>query len=315
VKKGCCFGCLAVALLVFAGLCALVYAVTVKLDLITPAPRADTVYHAAQNPAVCIRLDPNQPEILKIMDEVFGAGSAEFYGAFFPYEAGLAIVPDTSRNVDTLVVSVSLRRLASLFTLFVKNTFTTEIPGQIISMAEEQNGLWVLRFEMPLAPETTKNAATWWTPTPQDPLVLSGKHAVELLLDNRNGGAFLALEPLFGKHQPDPDEIVVMKAPFEVNAPFVPGLYQRTQSVWLAADFAGPDLIHVEMDVLCRTPQAAESVLFFLFMVRDALYRQLIELDMTLSGDFDVDGSAIHGEFNASGCRNYFVHVLEEQMQ
>ncbi len=314
MRRGCCLGCLISLVLVGACVAGVAY-LAAKMDLTHEAPRIDTVAHMGGQPEVLVRLNPNAPELVSLLLEGFSGAPPQFVTAFLPHEATLAIGFDGEQEQASCVLALSLRRLTGALAWLASDPEGWRISPvqQGIQAAKEADGLWVVRSHWPVSREMRERAAAWWPDARFAPLELEGGHVLEALLDNRSGGALLALEALLAPRDLAQEQReAVVNAPFDMEAQRLPGIFRRLEAVRLSADIEEANRASVRVEANGRDEAAAESLAFFLYTLRDLAYRELIEEDIVLTGDILVSGAAVRGIFTIDGIHDRLVRAIRE---
>ena len=316
-QKGCCFGCMAVFLILVGGSCLILYWGAVSMDLLYESPAEDALALIGESPALLVRVDPNSEEALDLLNETMEGQFNLFLRAFLPHELVFALLPHREDGVSETVFSASLRRMGGLLALVSSDPedwhwFEAQ---EMESAGLESDALWVVRGTVRSSDDVRGQVSKWWPMEAHEPLDLEGGHTVELVLDNRDGKAWLALDPLLIANETDEDAIVVMKAPFEPEmSTRLNGFFRRVRTFRLNADMVEADRATLTVEAECRDADAAESMLMFLFTVRDGIYRACVEKEVALDGHFTQDGSSIRGEFAFTGFRKTFIAKMRSQL-
>jgi hypothetical protein len=346
--RGCLIGCLGVVVLL-AIVAGFLFYLAHEADLLTVSPRVDTLAHIGGNPVVVARLDPNQRGVFSVLLEAFQNEpfAPKLFTAFVPHEVTAAISLNRSGETSHQVIALSLRRLAGFFAWFGDDdNFLRFSPvQQNMRRAKEADGLFVVRSEWPTNPQTRALLGA----LPEDPLRLEGGHLFEAVADNRGMAAYVALEPFFTAAEqadrPGPGRHARTEKLFPESAPAMErlaGAFERVEILRLRANLDWEELeevsestdepseplsIHeappipapagdlraaVVLEIATRSPRAAEDILFFLMMLRDEVYRALLEDGIVLESRLYVEGNTVHGQFEASGFTARLVEALRE---
>ncbi len=126
----------------------------------------------------------------------------------FPHQAVALMAPDTQAGVVHITAFVNDQRLGPLIRDAVNSADLSEMLPAVRwageGMTLERRGVLTLRGEMPIDPHTLGLARTTWPDARIDTaLPLEGGHAAEIVLDNRDGGAFTVLSALEALKGPD----------------------------------------------------------------------------------------------------------------
>ena len=311
MRKGCCCGCL-VLLVLFIGWTGLgIYFAGHYMDLWVAAERVDTLAYVGEAPAVMVRIQPDLPEVTSILTEGFNGMSPEW---LLPYEATLALIPTLEKQEVDVMLATSLRRFLGFLKLCLQSDEgqTALKDLDLDWRTTQQDGLLVLKTQKPIDEAVCTQVQSVWPQPRPGSWSGEGTHFLELVLDNRDGGVMLALDPFLVAREADPNEIVVMKAPFDLEgAGRLPGLFKRLNGLRFYMDLTGPDEAQCHVDSECRDAQAAETLLFFLFTLRDAVYRALVEQDIDFEGRLVRDGNRVKGTYTIRGYRAPLIEALQ----
>ncbi|HNR30128.1 MAG TPA: hypothetical protein PKI11_04510 [Candidatus Hydrogenedentes bacterium] len=315
--KGCCLGCLIAVLLVAACVAGVAF-LAVKFDITHEAAPVDTVAHIGGQPEFLARINPNAPELMALLVEGFSGAPPPVIAWFLPHEISVAIGYDREKEAAACAVAVSLRRLAGALAWLASDAegWRFSPVQRALRVAKERDGLWVIRSQWATSEETRDRVARWWKADRFVLIELEGGHLFEAVLDNRAGGGLLALEALLAPEDFMPEQReVVVKAPFDVEAQRLPGLFRRLETLRVSMDLEDGDRMRVRVDANCRDAAAAESLAFFLYTLRDLAYRDLIESDVILDSDIVVSGAAIRGVFTLEGVREIIVRAIRDGVE
>ncbi len=317
MRKGCCCGCFLVGAVFIALLVALAFFGLDQVGVFESNPPVDTVAHIAGRPAVLARVDPNDPELLGILAAAFEDMPIGFMAWPLPHELSLALELDEDRDHVLPIMTVNMKRLSGLMPLwFGKDSFAVYAPAlEVLSAKSEAPGLWVVRGAVPVAKDFRDLAEAWWDTGGWEALSLEGGHVAELLVDNRDGGAMLALEPFLTKPKVGTEAIEVIPNPFGLEPVRLPGLFRRIDTARCSIDIPEPDRIAVRITVTCPREADVESVLMPLMAMRDALYAMLIEEGVVLEGHFEIAGTQLVGDFAITEVREKIEEMAQRAME
>lgn len=336
--RGCLIGCVGVLVLCMLVAGFLVY-IAYEFDFIQAAARVDTVSYIGGEPMVLARADPNQATVLAVVSKAFAQnpGARQFVQAFMPHEASLAVMLDSGAQTSRQILALSLRRLAGLLDWSAVEPANWRVsPAQEdIVASKEQNGVFVVRSSWPTRKTTRQQVRKVWPEAPRDRLALEGGHLLELVLDNRAGGAYLALEPFFFAVEAAPpmapdaqDKTLAPISPPPLSKRQYDSLFLRGRTLRVTVNLVHPSLpanapdlaaldptdVAVEVVIECttRNARAAEDLRFLLMYARDQLYRALLEEGVVLDSTITGEDNAITARFTARNVGGKLIRLLRE---
>ncbi|MFP4503046.1 MAG: hypothetical protein ACLFTT_18795 [Candidatus Hydrogenedentota bacterium] len=331
--RGCLIGCVGVLVLCMLVAGFLVY-IAYEFDFIQAAARVDTVSYIGGEPMVLARADPNRAAVLAVVSEAFAQnpGARQFVQAFMPHEASLAVMLDSGAQTSRQILALSLRRLAGLLDWSAVEPANWRVsPAQEdIVASKEQNGVFVVRSSWPTRKTTRQQVRKVWPEAPRERLALEGGHLLELVVDNRGGGAYLALEPFFfapeaapAMGSPAQDKTLAPISPPPLSKRQYDSVFLRGRTLRVTVDLVHPSLpanaldptaVAVEVVIECttRNARAAEDLRFLLMYARDQLYRALLEEGVVLDSDITGEDNAITARFTARNVGEKLIRMLRE---
>jgi len=189
---------------------------------------------------------------------------------FVPYEVAIVSKVEYERDQIDVGVFVNERRLGPVIArAFNAGLSRATLPGVTWDrggMQRLERGAMVLRGRAPLSLETVFVLTSRWNQgVSRSPLELEGDHALEMLLDNRDGGAFAVIDQLLRTRGPIPaDSAKEITSALEDVAVF---------RVWADLDDGG-DAAELQMTIQLR-PDAKDGGAGRLEFTRDLLTDQL----------------------------------------
>jgi len=231
--------------------------------------------------------------------------------AVLPFEASLGVTREPEEQRLLVTWAVSLRRLGGIFAERVEpaDWRPLEVLEQPVLLRQGE-GLLVSCSYFPLRPDAAPEEAA---PTARERLELTGGHNMELLVDNRDGGAFTALQPWVRTWEAGKDGPPRRLGP-EIKAPpiaeFLRGALAPLQSLHLVADLMEEDTADFQIRASASDAQAAESAHLYLMMLQDWLFQELIQQDMLLLGELEQAGAEITGRLSLSGFSDVLIQHL-----
>lgn len=216
-----------------------------------------------------------------------------------PRQTAIFMAPDMARAMVDITVFVNDQRLGPVFRDTVNSANIAKSVPTVDWAAEgmvlEQRGVLTLRGEAPIDPLTMQlTQETWSKDEVTEALPLEGGHAAEMVLDNRDGGAFAILSALEllqgdqGKNDPE----------------FFVGMFANIQAIRILADLPKPEDADIIIRIECR-PEVEEdipgSLQFFLDMGINQAKKTLQARGAAVTGASRIEGKTIVGEYTISG--------------
>lgn len=216
-----------------------------------------------------------------------------------PHEAAVFLAPNLQTQSIAVTTFVNEQRLGPVIRDAVNEAnLARSLPAIRWSregMVAEKRGILTLRGEVPIDAHTLELTQTHWTDAPAaGPLSLEGGHAIEVALDNRDGGAFTVLSAL---------ELLKVSNG-ESNPDFYVGMLANVSWMRLSADFTGTSEALVKLHIECRPdvePGTPGSVQFVVDMGVNEGKKALEAKGATLAGASRVEGNAVIGEYTITG--------------
>ena len=165
------------------------------LPIFTAAWAHDTAASVTRpGTAVVLRVDTDTPLITRLVDDAVPSLPRGAVDPYMPYEAAVGLSMDHDTGMMQVVMAASLRRVADVWARLGNDSGALQIPGATAwQPAGVDAGLWLREGQ--LSPP-----ADWQPPLPAAAPVrlppCAGRHAVEVVLDNRGGRAAAVLTPV-----------------------------------------------------------------------------------------------------------------------
>ena len=220
-----------------------------------------------------------------------------------PQEVAVLMAPDRQGGVIHVTGFVNEQRLGPVIRDAVNSAnLSKSVP--VVQWAREgmlfeKRGMLTLHGEVPIDARTLELTENTWTqPAPDEPLALEGGHAIEAVLDNRDGGAFAILSAL-----------ELLKGADDINNPaFFVLMTTNIASIRLSGDFTAPNELAVTLKLQCR-PDVEEDVPSSLKFVLDMGVNQgkgaLEQQGATFQGGSRIEespeGMVLIGEYTIGG--------------
>ncbi|MEA3365457.1 MAG: hypothetical protein U9Q79_07435, partial [Candidatus Hydrogenedentes bacterium] len=214
-------------------------------------------------------------------------------------QTAVLMAPNMSAGVIGVTVFVNEQRLGPVIRDNVNSAnISTSVPAVHWApegMVLEKRGVLTLHGETPIDPLTMQlTQETWSKDEVTEALPLVESHAAEMVLDNRDGGAFAILSALGllqgGNGKNDPKSFV--------------GMFANVWAIRIFADFPAPHDAKVIIRVECR-PEVEEdipgSLQFFLDMGISQAKKELQAKGVAVTGASRIEGKTIVGEYTISG--------------
>jgi hypothetical protein len=222
-----------------------------------------------------------------------------FVRRVLPQQTAVLMAPDMSAGIIGVTVFINEQRLGPVIRDNINSAnISTSVPAvhwAAEGMVLEKRGVLTLHGETPIDPLTMQlTQETWSKDEVTEALPLEGSHAAEMVLDNRDGGAFAILSAL-GLLQGDNGK----------NDPaFFVGMFANVSSIRIFADFPATHDAEIIIRVECR-PEVEEdipgSLQFFLDMGISQAKKELQAKGVAVTGASRIEGKTIVGEYTISG--------------
>lgn len=278
-----------------AGLAAFVY----RAGALEDYPPQSLVPHVTHAPAVWAQLDLESPDTRASLLSIVSA-SADWRTRFMmdsiPWRAALSVHSDLEAGVVRLDTLWSLRRLSGL----VQSRSSLEVwrwfAGQKVeSLALEAPGLWVVRSTLPIRDDARKQAAAHWPVAQPVEMPETENALLSFTIDNRSGGAYLALEPILNRPLQPGEEITGVPPALDAQALAV--YFEKLQQVTGTASLEADGRVSVYLTVTARDEPAARTLRTLLERERDRAATWLEGYGAFLEGAWTLDGITVSGAF------------------
>ncbi|HOD48636.1 MAG TPA: hypothetical protein PLJ71_00260 [Candidatus Hydrogenedentes bacterium] len=216
-----------------------------------------------------------------------------------PQEVAILIAPDVPQGSAAVTGFVNDQRLGPVIRDAVNSANISKSVPTVRwaneGMVLEKRGVLTLRGETRIDRLTQDlTGKTWAGYAVAGPLELEGGHAVEAVLDNRDGGAFAVLSAFR----------LLVGADGKNNPEFFVGMFANVASMRVFADFTGPQDVALTLRIDCR-PDVEEdipgSLQFFLDMGIAQGKKEVESKGAALNGASRLEGKSVVGEYTISG--------------
>ena len=300
MKKGCCLGCSFASLAVLVFCFGIGYLIS-SLDLFLLSPPVNTAEQVDGRPAVLLRVDTQGPEVFDMVYKGMAGTPAWALHRIMPYEWTLALEPRIEGETADVTLAISFRRLAGLLHARANPASIQLWEGlRNTSLSNAQEGVLVIRSEMPFQKAQPTDAPTG------EPLQVPGKHAVEILVDNRDHRAEGIAAEMLPAYLPlergdNPLTLIVEDFTAAIKA---------LTTFTLAADFESPNLLAGTLEAMAADDATAEATLLRLLLLRDALARHLLPQELLLEATLWREGTVIRGKIRLQGVDKPVINAI-----
>lgn len=287
---------------------------------LTIVSREDTATVAtAESPAIAVRVNLEAPTAFSpgMLEGPDSHYTGTLLRTFLPYEFTLGIGADETRSNARLHGAISFRRAAQMFMGQV-HTFGTAMERRgrhfdEIGVSAENPGLGILAGSLALPPEAaTLRTEAWPAPVPGPQPQFEMTHFLELLVDNREGDAGLAIAALAQTLGEDPADALnipenSMLAP-DPMAPLPPlSLLSQVRIIkgarflktaWIALDFEPNADATVQLRVSSPDEVSALFLMTGLGRLPEELAKQFASSGVEVTGEIAREGADISGKLN-----------------
>lgn len=218
---------------------------------------------------------------------------------FLPHEAVVLLAPSPPSQSIAVTAFINDQRLGPVIRDAVNEANPSRSVPVVQWLAEgmvvEKRGILTLRGDIPMDAHSTQLTQSNWPGAPAGaPLALEGGHAIEIALDNRDGGAFAVLSSLE----------LLKGLDGENNPDFYVELLVDVSWLRLFADFAGTNEAALRLHIECRPdaePGAPDRLQFIIEMGLMAARKALEAKGAALVGASRVEGDAVVGDYTLRG--------------
>lgn len=313
MRKSCCLGCLTVLLLIAGGGFGAGYFLS-RMELLERAAPVDTVRYLGGRPAVLVHIDSDDRSLLGLVEYALASQATivrDWLLESMPYESTWALEPGVGDQIE-MTLATSMPRIAGLLEWRADPALWRWWDGQEVDrLSREAPGLWVVRSHLNRSEAAAREVEARWKPKDEEALRLGGGHVVELLIDNRDGRAFSALEPLI--HPPPQPGDLPQDPTGGLDTTQLAAFFARIETAWTAVDLPANDRALVRMEIVCPDAHAAEALHFFALMGLDNLRRNAWDTQgIRIQGEFVRDGRVLAGNFTLGGIRETFVTQVRQ---
>lgn len=318
MKKGCCLGCLAVGVILVALMVVAGVVIEQSIGIISPAERVDLAAAYSGGHAVAIVANPNAPNF----GEVYRTALRDDPRRpewFMPHEAALFYDVDVAGGTRELSVAVSPKRFSGLLSWFVPDPENWHLDGELeVQEADfQENGAFLWRATGPLSADAQEQAREIEPDSGASPIALEGGHIIEIIVDNRQGEAFLVLhEALLEGLEEDADAADDAADEVSDDAILSPAdwdlLLRAASTLRLTVDAAADATLQFQIDLTCRDTKSADGALALLRDLKDRLGRWFAKEEAVFEGSFARVGKTITGILTLRGYDEVFIEFIED---
>lgn len=273
------------------------------------APHLSYTDHARPETRTILRIEPSRaPDLVAAMLSSSGSTLPPWaLSRVTPYEITLLFAPVPSTDTIGVVTFVNEQRLGPGIARAVNAYFASgalpAVQWTAEGMTATQRGLLLANGAMRLNPVIRKAwESTWSARSIQAPLSMNQDHFLELLLDNRDGGAFLVLGTLLMQ---DVDE----QPQGTMDPNVIADTLSDIVSCRVTADRSAPDTLAIQVRFACVdhiTEQTKGMFRFFYEMALGTLQQQAQLQGMALEGTSVWKGSNLEGEYTLTNASRLF---------
>lgn len=217
-----------------------------------------------------------------------------------PYKAALLIAPDPILNKQDLTLMINAQRLGSPICKHINSSPLNPPASQWFSkpMEAKTRGLLVREGEAPLSRDIAVRVKSLWKQTPDiSPMEVSGKHAVELLVDLRDGTALTAIISLLQEFPQGQN--LDPAAVFSTGG----GMLTSLASVCVQADVDKEGTLVLHLELAC-TPATDDNMVGVIKMLTEMALGQAKDsfsrFGAELQGKMAADGKTVKGDFKVA---------------
>lgn len=270
----------------------------IRYNFLFAAPRIAGEAVAPPRASFQLRIEPDL--VKDYLARRYAAGTPvpeRFVPYLLPYEIGLYMDPDLATAQTEIGVFVNARRLGPIIAQRVNQSgVLARIPDIVWSPPEltrPRRGLLRLEGSMPVtADKIDLVREVWGIVTPLSPLPMMGGHALEAILDMRDGRGFVLAAEWIGKNAP-PETLL---HPTQI----VP-IAKNIAEARILADMESDNTLCVKLLIECRpeVPDSEVNSLCFLMNYITAHVKPNLKsiCDVELTGTAEAEGLRVSGEY------------------
>jgi hypothetical protein len=280
-----------------------------RTELLVRHPPADLRPVLPSAPSVLLRIDLNQPRSKALFAAALKDEAAilrEFILNNLPYAGVLALTPRRDREIVEVVFGMSMPRFAALLDARADTGLWRWWHFQEVDSARcEAPGLWVARSHWRISPGAQSEAQRRWRGSDSPPVPLESEYPLSFVLDNRAGGAYLALETWLNP-PPALGDLPARASP-AWNAESIAAWMARLRTATGALDIQGSNAAEFRVTIVAASPEAAASLAEDLRLMRERLEARWAADDVKIRGDFAPAGDRIETTLRIDNIEKPFI--------
>ncbi len=298
MRKGCGLGCGVVFLLACAAGAGLLYLLHGAGAFENyPSQPVDLAFNGPT--AVSVRVDLEAPGTRALLSSLIDDAPdarTRFLLESLPWQGALSFAPDRDSRMVHLQAALSLRRLSGLLASRSSTELWRWFAGQkVASLALEQPGLWVARSTLPIRDAAHAETGARWPMKANPPLEAPAEGLLSFQLDNRDGGAYLCMEPILNP-PPQPGTEITGKPPV-LDARGWAAYFERLEQASGAVSLEDAGAAVATVRVQARNALAARELRALLERERDRAAAWLEGYGAYLEGAWMLEGATVSGSF------------------
>lgn len=299
LSRGCCCGCLATGLTTLLVIAVISFFLDKAYSLFTPVPRVALDEYFGTDHPVVLRIDPNSEILIELMGE---AGNSQTWVMryLWPYEVMAFIDVNRGNQTKDLTWAISTRRGGGLLSTWWPVPDNIDLGGgfKVTDFRAGSDGVIQIMADGKISDDALVEGSEYVADDGFEPYTLTRDHILELILDNRKGDAYLALEAYFGGDIDDADSQVEgdTTSPTDVAHEDFLNALQQTIAMRMTMDLVDTNSMEWTVEARAFNVDGAEALLDHLNRVRDTLIENAEDKHMEFEGEFTRDGSEVHGE-------------------
>ncbi|MEK7795273.1 MAG: hypothetical protein AAB353_12125 [Candidatus Hydrogenedentota bacterium] len=292
MKRGCLIGCLIVFGLFALMIVVVGFVADSMFNLFQPLPPVDLAAAYGTEHAIVFRMDMNNEQLREMAGKALdqGPGMLEF---FWPHQLYFFMDANAEAKTRSLGFALSTRRMAKLWGWILPIPDEKDVGSGLViqEISVDDNGVIQASADGPTREEDLATlASTWAAPFDVEPLALEGGHFMELVINNRNGEAFLAVAPW----AEDIDWDEAAKSSFTKE--HLDALHTGIATARVTGDMAGKETLQFEVLAIAPDDERAAKVAEALSALTALMAEDLKEHDskVTFEALVEQQGSEVH---------------------
>ena len=199
MREGCLIGCLGLIAVTMILTIVAVVALDGFFGLFREADRISLTEYYGQDHDVMMLVEPNFDVIGSAVADTADGPPPWLVDYVLPYEVTLFIDVDRESRTNTYTVAASLKRMAGFMSYYLPRGkgFTIFDGAEITDLGVNTSGVAYIEAKAPIGEETLQRAESMGSLESPELYVIENGHLAQIVLNNADGDAFIALQEFF----------------------------------------------------------------------------------------------------------------------